>query len=132
MGPGTRLASATNSPAASWNSPTELRVRASVQGGFHLNANHAAQGMIPTTLSLAVPRDVDVTAEIDYPPGDERRFPFATEAIRVYDGEVTIIVRLDRPLPAGTVLRAALTYQPCTEEACLPAVSKTLDVTAPA
>jgi uncharacterized protein YyaL (SSP411 family) len=117
--------------SAQWASPTELRVHVKVLDTFHLNANRAAQGMIPTTLALAGPRGAAVAAHVDYPPGEERQFAFAGEAIRVYDGEVTIAVQLDQTLPAGTKLRAALTYQACTEDACLSATTQAIDLTAP-
>jgi len=114
-----------------WASPTELRVHVKALDTFHLNANRAAQGMIPTTLALAGPRGAAIAANVDYPPGEERQFAFAGEPIRVYEDEVTIAAHLDQPLPPGTKLRATLTYQPCTEDACLSATSQAIDVTAP-
>jgi uncharacterized protein YyaL (SSP411 family) len=126
-----QLAKAAVEFSAAWDSPTELRVKAKVLDGFHVNANQAAQGMIPTTLALSVPRGVEVSAQVDYPPGEERRFAFATEAIRVYEGEVTIAAKMDWPLPTGTPVRVVLTYQACTDQACLPATNKTVEVAAP-
>jgi uncharacterized protein len=114
--------------AAEWTSPTELRVRVKVLEGFHLNANRAAQGMIPTTLAVVGARGAAVAAAIEYPPGEERRFAFASEAIRVYEGEVTIVARLAEALATGTTVRAALTYQACTEDACLAATSQGVEV----
>jgi uncharacterized protein YyaL (SSP411 family) len=117
--------------SADWASPTELRVHVKVLDTFHLNANRAAQGMIPTTLALVGPRGAAIAAHVEYPPGEERQFAFAGEPIRVYEGKVTIAAQLEQPLPPATKLRAALTYQPCTEEACLSATTQAIDVTAP-
>jgi uncharacterized protein len=125
-----RLAHAAVELSAAWESPTDLRVTLRVLDGFHVNANRAAEGMIPTTLALAGPRGAAIAAAIDYPPGEERKFAFATEAVRVYAGEVTIAARLDAPPTPGTPVKAVLTYQPCTDEACLSAVSKTVEVAA--
>lgn len=117
--------------SSEWASPTELRVRVKVLDGFHLNANRAAQGMIPTTLAIVAARGASLAATIDYPPGEERRFAFATETIRVYDDEMTIVARLTEPPPPGTKLRAALTYQACTQDACLAATSQAIELIAP-
>jgi hypothetical protein len=113
--------------SADWQSPTELRLNLKVLDTFHLNASQAAQGMIPTTLSLSV-RGQNVRHQIDYPPGEERRFAFTSEPLRVYEGTVTLLARFDAPIPPGFALRAVLTYQPCTEDACLPATSKFLEI----
>jgi uncharacterized protein YyaL (SSP411 family) len=116
--------------SAEWESPTDLRVRIKVREGFHLNANRAAQGMIPTTLAVVGARGTSVAATIEYPPGEERQFAFASEAIRVYEGEVIIVARLAEPLPPATKVRAALTYQACTEDACLAATSQAIELSA--
>jgi hypothetical protein len=87
--------------------------------------------MIPTTLALAGPRGAAIVAHVNYPPGEERQFAFAGEPIRVYEGEVTIAAQLDLPLPPGTKLRGVLTYQACTEDACLSATTQAIDVTTP-
>jgi uncharacterized protein YyaL (SSP411 family) len=125
-----QLAKAAVELSADWQSPTELRINVKVLDTFHLNANRAAQGMIPTTLALVGPRAAPIAASIDYPRGEERRFAFASEPIRVYEGTVSLIARLEEPLPPGAILRAALTYQPCTEDACLSATTRAIDVTA--
>jgi uncharacterized protein YyaL (SSP411 family) len=123
-----QLAHAAVDVSARWESPTEVRVTLKVREGYHVNANRAAEGMIPTTLALAGPRGAAIGAAIEYPAGEERRFGFASEGIRVYEGEVTIVARLDAPVAAGTAVSVVLTYQPCTDDACLSAVSKTVAV----
>jgi uncharacterized protein YyaL (SSP411 family) len=116
--------------SAEWESPTELRVNVRVLDTFHINANRAAAGLVPTSLSLAT-RGGDAEVTIDYPPGEEREFAFATGPLHVYEGAVTIVARLSKALPGGMGVRATLTYQPCTEDACLSAVTKSIELAAP-
>jgi hypothetical protein len=98
---------------------------------FHLNAHKAGRGLIPTALTLSLPDGGGaVAATIDYPPGEERKFAFADQAIRVYEREIEIVARLAEPLAAGSRVRVALTYQACTEDACLTAATKTIEVKA--
>lgn len=125
-----KLAKSAVELSADWESPTELRIKVKVLDPFHLNANRPAPGLIPTTLTIATRAgNADVT--IDYPPGEERQFAFADQPLHVYDGAITIAARLSTPIPAGTPVRVTLTYQPCTEDACLPATSKQIEFTAP-
>ena len=70
--------------SARWTTPVELIVRAKVTDTFHLNAHQAGRGLIPTTLALSLSDGGAVAATIDYPPGEERKFAFADQAIRVY------------------------------------------------
>jgi len=126
------LARAAVALSAAWVSPTELRVRASIRPPYHLNANRAAQGLIPTTLAVAAAVEGDdVGVAIDYPEGHERQFAFATGPLTVYEGDAYVDVEFSAPLPAGTRVRATLTYQPCTDDACLSATSKVVETMAP-
>jgi uncharacterized protein YyaL (SSP411 family) len=108
-----------------WAAPTLLSIHISVLNGFHINAHEASAGLLATQLSISGDAASKI-AGIDYPPGELRRFAFADEEIRVYDGDVEIVVRLSSP-PAGAV-QLALRYQACDDSACLPPVTKTLDV----
>jgi len=116
--------------SATWTTPVELLVRVQVTDTFHLNAHQAGRGLIPTALTLSLPDGGAVAATIDYPPGEERKFAFADQAIRVYEREIEIVARLAEPLAAGSRVRVALTYQACTEDACLTAATKTIEVKA--
>jgi uncharacterized protein YyaL (SSP411 family) len=107
-----------------WASPTELRIHAVIHPDFHINAHEASKGLIPTTMTLSI-----AEASVAFPPGEERRFAFADEAIRVYEKSATFVVRFKSPLTQPLVGR--LTYQPCTNDACLPAITKEFDVPTP-
>ncbi len=110
---------------AAWASPMQLNVQLDVLDGFHINAHAAGKGLIPTTLVVSHAPDV---AGIDYPQGEERRFAFAEESIRVYHGSITIAVRFtSEPLPADT-LQLSVTYQACNDSACLSPVTKRLEL----
>jgi thiol:disulfide interchange protein len=69
---------------------------------------------------------VGVEAEVDYPRGIDRRFAFADQPIRVYEGEITLPVRFNSAPPDRITLR--VTYQPCTDTTCLPAVTKQVEL----
>jgi hypothetical protein len=114
--------------SAEWTTPVELLVRVKITEAFHLNAHHAAKGLVPTTVAITLSDGMAVAATIDYPPGEERKFAFAEETLRVYEGEVEIVARLAQALSAGTAARVALTYQACTEDACLAVATKTIEV----
>jgi len=65
--------------------------------------------------------------KVDYPAGKVQRFSFATEAIRVYEGNITLkaIVRFSTPAH-GSRLKFKLDYQACNERACMaPASAQT-------
>ena len=103
-------------------SDTELHLTLSILGGFHINSHDAAPGLIATNVTV---RGLDV-ARIDYPPGELREFAFADEPIRVYDNHAIIVVRLNRPPEKN--FSVSISYQPCDENACLPPITKTLQI----
>ena len=125
-----QIAAGVTTVAARWAAPTELHVRLNVLQQFHVNAHEPGGGndveLIPTTLTVL--GDAAGAARVEYPPGEEQRFAFTEQPIRVYGGEVTFVVRLPSPLPKGWPLRMNLTYQACDDTACLPPVTKQLEV----
>jgi uncharacterized protein len=108
---------------AAWVEPTRLDVHVQVMEGFHINANHAAQGLIATSVSVPAQEISDIA----YPPGEEKKFPFADQAIRIYEGAFTIIVRFKQP-PSSDKLTLRMTYQACDENACLPPIAKQFEL----
>ncbi len=120
-----QLAAAVVSMETEWEAPDQLLVRVKVAGGFHINAHEAAPSLVATQLHVRSDGDV---ASIDYPPGEEERFAYAEQGVRVYEGTVTIAVRFRRPPPAGSPIRLALTCQPCNDDTCLPPMTKQVAV----
>src|SRR5205823_5425360 len=95
----------------------QLQLGLEIVEGFHINAHDACEGLIATTLSAT-----GAEIEVDYPPGEEQRFAFADRPIRVYEKSAQLAVRI-KSAPSGRVT-FRLTYQACTDNACLPAVTK--------
>ena len=108
---------------AAWVEPTRLDVHVQVMEGFHVNANQASQGLIPTSISVPAQEISDIA----YPPGEEKKFPFADQPIRIYEGAFTIIVRFKQP-PSSDKLTVRMTYQACDENACLPPIAKQFEL----
>ena len=105
---------------ANWATPLTLELQLSIQPGYHIQSRDAADGLIATRLS------VPAGASVDYPAGVQSHFEFSDIPVNIYDGIVTFTVTFASP-PTGT-LRLGLTYQPCDERACLPVVTKTLEL----
>jgi hypothetical protein len=66
---------------------------------------------------------------IDYPPGEMRAFAFSDQPVRVYSGEVEILVRFRSRSEAA--LHVGIQYQACDESACFAPVRKAVEVPAP-
>jgi uncharacterized protein YyaL (SSP411 family) len=116
--------------AASWQTPVELRVRLDVADGYHVNAHDIGPAvevpLVPTTLTVS--GDAGRGASVEYPPGREQQFAFMDRPLRVYSGAVTLVARFSAAPPKGAALRVALSYQACDDAACLPPVTKQIDV----
>ncbi len=82
------------------------RVTLSIAAGYHLDA---AQTQI-------IGEDCDIV--VTPPPAAEKTYPYAGSPLRVYEGEVTFHVDLQRV--SGASPRLVLRYQACTDRACLP------------
>ena len=96
--------------------------------GWHINANPAGQNnLIPTTITV----DADIPLElanVAYPKGRSTRFAFSSESLNVYEGNLTIPLklRLKSNRKESTQVTLKLTYQPCNETECL--LPQTLDI----
>ena len=99
-----------------------------IADGWHINANPAGQdNLIPTTMTV----DADIPLElanVAYPKGRSTRFAFSNESLNVYEGHLTIPLklRLKSKLDKSTQVVLKLTYQPCNETECL--LPQTLDI----
>ncbi len=103
----------------------ELAVVAEARPGFHINAHEVSEDyLIPTTLEAELPPGFRVLGTV-YPPGVLRSFKFSAAKLRVYEGRVTLRMKLeaapDAPL-GRRQLPLTLRYQACSQEACLPPV----------
>jgi hypothetical protein len=103
----------------------EIAVVAEIMQGFHINANKVLDDyLIPTTLTVEPPKGLRV-AETSYPQGSLQKFEFSEKMLNVYDGTVTlrmkVVAAADAPLGAAS-LPLTLRYQACNDKACLPPV----------
>jgi uncharacterized protein YyaL (SSP411 family) len=123
-----QIAAGVVSVKAEWMSAAELHLILGVLDGFHINA-HETGGEIPliaTRLNVESPG-----ATVEYPPGEERSFAFSTQPIRVYSGEVILLVRFDPPATPDLRVRLSLSYQACDESSCFPPVTKPIELEVP-
>ena len=111
---------------AAWVNPKELHVQLIVQDGYHINAHHAEKDLIATQLSVS-----GEEVEIKYPEGERRKLAFADGETSVYSGTVSIEVRFKQSMTGRPPVRMGIAYQACDEEACLPVVTKQMEVNTP-
>jgi len=105
----------------------EIAVVAGIQRGFHINANKVLEDyLIPTTVKAEVPAGFRIVETI-YPAGQRQKFEFSETEMAVYDGSITILLKLqaERTAPLGDMkIPMTLRYQACNDVACLPPVNK--------
>ena len=123
-----QIAAGVVSARAEWMSAAELHLVLSVLGGFHINAHETGGDipLIPSTVRVDFPG-----ATIEYPPGEQRRFAFSDKPVRVYSGDVTILIRFPQTPPADSAVRLSITYQACDETACFPPVTRQMNIDVP-
>ena len=118
---------------ASYAEGAALRVAAKVtiEDHWHVNSNTPSYDyLIPTALTLSL-GDVELPAEVEYPPHSMQKFAFTEEPIAVYDGIFRILAEL--VLPADTrgdvELTGHLRYQACDDRQCLPPITRQATLT---
>lgn len=103
----------------------EIAVVAEIQNGFHINANKVMEEyLIPTTVQAELPKGFRL-AEAAYPEGKLLKFDFSEKMLNVYDGTVTLRMKVEvlADAPLGTASPTlTLRYQACNDRACLPPV----------
>jgi DsbC/DsbD-like thiol-disulfide interchange protein len=107
-------------------------VRIKVQDGYHVNANPASFSyFIPTKLDVAPAGGVSVDF-VTYPDPVTRKFSFADEPLKVYEGDTMVRAKL-KAAPAAEIgkhnLSAQLRVQACNDQVCYP--PGTIEVTIP-
>lgn len=100
----------------------EVAVVAEIQKGYHVNSNTPRDDyLIPTTLTPEPPAGLKVVQTV-YPKGQVQKFEFSETPLDVYDGTITIRLKLDvaSNAPLGPLkLPMTLRYQACNDRACL-------------
>ena len=122
------LVSATANIESQSNNLLNVILQLNIASGWHINANPAGQdNLIPTTVTVNADTSFEIL-DIAYPKGRSARFEFSDESMNVYEGKLTIPLKLkqksNRKKSAQATLK--LTYQPCSEIECL--LPQTLDI----
>jgi len=111
----------------------EVAVVMKIRPGFHVNAREVTQDyLIPTDLRAEAPRGFKL-GTISYPKGTLQTFGFSkNKQLNVYTDRV--VIRLPLTILAGAPLgpqhlAMKLHYQACSNEICLPPVSKDVAAT---
>jgi hypothetical protein len=103
----------------------EVAIVGEVLEGFHINAHKVLQDyLIPTVLTPELPKGIRLV-EMHYPEGVRRKFAFASEEMAVYEGKVTLRMKLQATseAPLGKLsVPVELRYQACNDTTCLPPV----------
>jgi hypothetical protein len=110
----------------------QVAVVLKIHSGFHVNARKVTMDyLIPTDLKADVPAGFNA-GEVIYPDGTLQTFAFAKDKqLNVYTDTVTVKlpVTVLANAPIGTQhVSMKLGYQACSQEVCLPPVTKPVDV----
>ena len=111
--------------------PFELAAVLEIAPGYHINANKVLDPyLIPTEIEPQFPAPFRILETV-YPPGRLKQFPFAAQKLAVYDGRVTLRLRVEAgaEAPLGEQkLSLLLHYQACNSTACLPPVKLPISI----
>jgi uncharacterized protein YyaL (SSP411 family) len=112
--------------------PFDVEIHLEIAEGWHVNANPASQEMlIPTSVSLHSDALVSVLS-VDYPEGEIVHFDFSEESLSVYEGTITIPIKLqlnsDVSHESVFPLDLDLLYQACNDEICLQPTTKKIQL----
>lgn len=100
-----------------------LAVVAEIRPGWHVNSHTPNEDfLIPTEVSVAAVPGLNVGAP-SYPAQKEMKFAFSEKPLAVYEGRT--LFRIDGVVdaaaaPGPRTLVAAVDFQPCNDEQCLP------------
>jgi Disulphide bond corrector protein DsbC len=106
----------------------EVRLKAELQPGFHVNSNTPAdEFLIPLKLTWAKePLEVE---QIVFPKPQSEKYDFSQKPVSVFSGTFEIVTRFKAPSsaqPGMAILNGKLRYQACNHKECL--APRTLDV----
>lgn len=96
---------------------SRVKLDLNVTPGLHLNA-----------WSMTIRSPNAKIDSLDRPTATRKTYPYAPGGLDVYDGNLTFHVNLADPPTPGEPARIVIEYQPCTEDACLPLVTRTVEV----
>ncbi|MBC7784259.1 MAG: DUF255 domain-containing protein [Burkholderiales bacterium] len=100
-----------------WKGERQVMVELKIAGGFHLTADTSLQSTIDIIEHIAVPQPVS------------RKLAYADEPQLVLEGMAGILVTLKEIPAAGSTIPLRLSYQVCSDNACLPTVTRGITIT---
>ncbi|GIW75956.1 MAG: thioredoxin domain-containing protein [Phycisphaerae bacterium] len=100
-----------------WKGERQILVELTIASGYHLSAQTRLES------------PMDVIEHLAVPPSVRKKYAYADEEQLVLEGRVRILVTLKHPPEPGQIIPLRLTYQVCTDSACLPTVSRGLSIT---
>jgi thiol:disulfide interchange protein DsbD len=113
------------------NSNFEIAVVVEIPPAYHMNAHKVSdEFLIPTTVTPDLPAGVR-QVDILYPSGKLQKFAFSPTPLNVYQGKITIMMKLAAAADAKTgslEIPLTLRYQACNESTCFPPVRVPLRV----
>ena len=111
-------------------STAELKLKAQLQPGFHVNSNTPAdEYLIP--LRLTWDKEPLETEQIVYPKPELEKYAFSANPVSVFSGNFEIVTRFKAPAaapPGPAIIGGKLRYQACNNKECLP--PRTIDLRA--
>ncbi|HYL35672.1 MAG TPA: protein-disulfide reductase DsbD domain-containing protein [Bryobacteraceae bacterium] len=106
----------------------ELRLKAELRPGFHVNSNAPAdEFLIPLKLTWA--KEPLESEQVAYPKPQFEKYDFSANPVSVFSGVFEIVTRFKAPAaatPGLAQMTGKLRYQACNNKECLP--PRTLDV----
>lgn len=110
----------------------ETRVRLTIQGGYHVNANPPTYSYLKAT-ELEIPASDGVSVGfVVYPDPLKKKFSFAEQPLAVYEGEpsLRVLLKADPSAKKGERhLSGKLRIQACDDQVCY--APGTIDLTLP-
>lgn len=111
-------------------SAADLKLKAQLQPGFHVNSNSPADAyLIP--LKLTWDKAPLETEQITYPKPELQKYAFSPNPVSVFSGAFEIVTHFKAPAnaaPGLSIMGGKLRYQACNDRECLP--PKTIDIRA--
>lgn len=108
------------------NKPFELTAKITILPPYHIQANSAAPNFIPTEVHLKKIVAVHLL-QVSYPK--PKLVLFAGQRIPVYEGTVSVLLRMNITRPGTWKVPLVLHYQGCNDKSCYPPAN--LEITVP-
>lgn len=101
----------------------EVAVEIDVKGGFHVQANPAANEFLVPLVVAIEPADELTVGEPRYPPASRLRLKGTEEDLLVYDGTIAVSVPIQTTATAAAgarKLEGSMRFQACDKVSCRP------------